>query len=83
MNCRVRADFPTPPLPTMITLCRARELWFLPLLVAMFGVICRASFYTLANTPTHIKPECLHTLTTPAKKKTENISLKKKTIKNK
>jgi len=29
MNCRVSADFPTPPLPTMITLWRAREYWFL------------------------------------------------------
>lgn len=27
MNWSVRADFPTPPLPTMITLCRAREFW--------------------------------------------------------
>lgn len=23
MNCSVRADFPTPPLPTMMTLCKA------------------------------------------------------------
>lgn len=23
MNCNVRADFPTPPLPTMMTLCKA------------------------------------------------------------
>lgn len=51
MNCRVRADFPTPPLPTMITLCKARELWFLPLLVAMSGAISRASFTHLQTHP--------------------------------
>lgn len=27
MNCRVRADLPTPPLPTMMTLCKAKEFW--------------------------------------------------------
>lgn len=35
MNCRVRADFPTPPLPTMMTLWRTREVWFLFLPEAM------------------------------------------------
>lgn len=35
MNCRVRADLPTPPLPTMITLWRAREFCPLGLLVVM------------------------------------------------
>lgn len=35
MNCRVNADFPTPPLPTMITLWRTREVWFLFLPEAM------------------------------------------------
>ncbi len=40
MNCRVRADFPTPPLPTMITLWRAREVWFLFLPEAMI-LACR------------------------------------------
>lgn len=40
MNCRVRADFPTPPLPTMITLWRARDVWFLFLPEAM-TLACR------------------------------------------
>jgi len=40
MNCRVRADLPTPPLPTMITLCRARELWLLLLFAAILLVFC-------------------------------------------
>jgi len=35
MNWRVRADFPTPPLPTMMTLWRAREFWPLGFAVAM------------------------------------------------
>lgn len=35
INCRVRADFPTPPLPTMITLWRTRDVWFLFLPEAM------------------------------------------------
>lgn len=32
MNCSVSADFPTPPLPTMMTLWRVSEFWplFLP-----------------------------------------------------
>lgn len=40
MNCRVRADLPTPPLPTMITLWRASELWLLLLLAAILLVFC-------------------------------------------
>ena len=40
MNCRVRADLPTPPLPTMITLWRARELWLLFLFAAILLVFC-------------------------------------------
>lgn len=35
MNWSVRADFPTPPLPTMITLCRVSEFWPLGLAAAM------------------------------------------------
>lgn len=35
INWSVRADFPTPPLPTMITLCRAREFWPLGFAAAM------------------------------------------------
>lgn len=76
MNCRVRADFPTPPLPTMITLCRARELWFLPLLVAMSGALCRAS-YTHLHAHSHTLVHTigrLHTLTAPAEEKRGNIS---------
>lgn len=40
MNCRVRADFPTPPLPTMITLWRTRDVWLLFLPEAM-TLACR------------------------------------------
>lgn len=50
MNCRVRADFPTPPLPTIISLCSTRELWFLPLLAAITGFF----FVPLLNTQTHV-----------------------------
>lgn len=35
MNCSVSADFPTPPLPTMITLCNTSDVWFLFLPEAM------------------------------------------------
>lgn len=35
INWRVSADLPTPPLPTIITLWRAKELWFLLLLAAI------------------------------------------------
>ena len=39
MNWRVRADFPTPPEPTMITLCRELDAASLPFLVlAIFSV---------------------------------------------
>lgn len=38
MNCRVRADLPTPPVPTMITLWRTREAWLLFLPEAMAAV---------------------------------------------
>ena len=41
MNCRVSADLPTPPLPTMMTLWSTRELWFLFLLDAMAPLIDR------------------------------------------
>lgn len=40
MNCKVRADFPTPPLPTMITLWRTRDVWLLFLPEAM-TLACR------------------------------------------
>lgn len=40
MNCRVRADFPTPPLPTMITLWRTSDVWLLFLPEAM-TLACR------------------------------------------
>ncbi len=87
MNCRVRADFPTPPLPTIITLCSARELWFLLLLVAITGFF----FVPLSHTPTHTHtlthshphthtlthtPLCTQTLLTqPANDKSGNISV--------
>lgn len=35
INWSVSADLPTPPLPTIITLWRAKELWFLLLLAAI------------------------------------------------
>lgn len=38
MNCKVKADFPTPPLPTMITLWRASEFCPFGLAAAMVTV---------------------------------------------
>lgn len=43
MNCSVSADFPTPPLPTMITLWRTRDVWFL--------------FFPDAITPVYLSPQ--------------------------
>lgn len=38
INCSVKADFPTPPLPTMMTLCKANEFCPLGLFAAIFGL---------------------------------------------
>lgn len=39
INCRVRADLPTPPLPTIITLCRASEFCPFGLAAAMASLV--------------------------------------------
>lgn len=53
MNCRVRADLPTPPLPTMITLWRTRDVWFLFLPEAMTEA-CRQRGGGGEGTNTHL-----------------------------
>lgn len=53
MNWRVRADLPTPPLPTIMTLCRARELWFLLLLAAILRLL-RSPSASGKKTPTKL-----------------------------
>ena len=74
MNCSVRADFPTPPLPTMITLCNARELWFLPLLAAIVGSFFVPLLYTQAHVHTHTHTH-MHRQIQPVNDKSGNISL--------
>lgn len=76
MNCKVRADFPTPPLPTIITLCSARELWFLLLLVAISGFFFVSLPHSHAHkhTQTHIRPSApKDSLGQPANEKNGNI----------
>lgn len=59
MNWRVRADLPTPPLPTIMTLCRARELWFLLLLAAMSRLL-RSPSASGRKPPPNSSCDCHH-----------------------